>query len=305
MQLTDYPVIIGGDPFNQFRCLYKKELFWKLHDPEYCLSVMMAAYESGARAFDLSFPENVDLFLELERRVQEAPVAFGNPTWLQGVSLNGRMLQYSRDRVIKTLVLRHFPGPISDLVRGDLAESAPLVFGYDESVPILTDVEIASITLDEQAFRERLRGLSVARFLMLGGTDADWLSALGRMDIIAQMVRIAKDMGFVPLLLGHYTSTLIPAAMKASLEVQGYVVPLNREWSWFTHEDALRAVRQADKPCIAFMPLGSGSLVSDVRGALRWLYDEAGVTGILVGVSRPQTARETVKLCLELAPCGN
>ncbi|MEW6244113.1 MAG: hypothetical protein AB1497_07620, partial [Bacillota bacterium] len=116
MHVTDFPVIIGGDPFNQFRCLYKRELFWKLHDPEYCLSVMMAAYESGARAFDLSFPENVELFLELKRRVQEAPVAFGNPTWLQGVRLGRRMLQYSRDRVLKTLVLRYFPGPISELV---------------------------------------------------------------------------------------------------------------------------------------------------------------------------------------------
>ncbi|MFZ5435117.1 MAG: hypothetical protein ACOZCF_02080 [Bacillota bacterium] len=190
----------------------------------------------------------------------------------------------------------------SRVVRGELAGSAPLVFGYDDSVPALTDAEIASIALDEQAFRERLEGLSAARFLMLGGTDADWLSSLGRMDIVAQMVRIAKDMGFVPLLLGHYTSTLIPAAMRASLDVEAYVIPLNREWSWFTHEDALRAVRQADKPCIAFMPLGSGSLASDVKGALRWLYNEAGVTGILVGVSRPRTARETVKLCLELAP---
>jgi hypothetical protein len=57
--------ILGGDPFNQFRFLYRKDLWWKLNDPEYCLSVMRAAYAAGGKAFDLSFPENTRLFKRL------------------------------------------------------------------------------------------------------------------------------------------------------------------------------------------------------------------------------------------------
>jgi hypothetical protein len=36
-------------------------------------------------------------------------VGFGNPTWEQGVFLNGRYIQYSRDRILRTLVDRLFP----------------------------------------------------------------------------------------------------------------------------------------------------------------------------------------------------
>jgi len=43
--------ILGGDPFNQFRFLYRRDLWWKLNDEEYglrsrCMSILLT-YQNG------------------------------------------------------------------------------------------------------------------------------------------------------------------------------------------------------------------------------------------------------------------
>lgn len=290
------PSILGGDPFNQFRFLYNKELLWKLFDEEYALSVMKAYYEAGGRAFDLSFEENTRLFHRLIEWADEPLIGFGNPTWEQGVFLNGRFLQYSRDRILRTLVDRLFPHPIAQVVDERLSREHVLIFGYDRSAGPLRDEEIASISLDEQVFSHRLSIFSKCRYILLGGSDADWLISLGRIDLVAQMVSIVRQQGWIPFLLCHYATLVIPAAEDYGLDVDGYAIPLNREWSWFDRDACVEMVRGLKKPVIAFMPLASGKLVHDVQGAIEWLFCEVGVESILFGATIPEHATHTAKI---------
>lgn len=291
--------ILGGDPFSQFRFLYRRDLLWKLFDEEYCLSVMRACYEAGGRAFDLSFEVNTRLFQRLSQETGDDLVGFGNPSWEQGVFLNGRYLQLSRDRIMRTLVDRFFSKKHAQLVSEKLSREDVLVFGYDRTTQPLSDAEISNIHLDEQCFRQRLSSFQKCQYITLGGADADWLISLGRMDIVADMTRIVREMGFIPLLLCQFPSTVIPAAEASGLNVEGYVVPLNRDWSWFTRDECIKALRPVMKPIIAFMPLASGNLRQDIRGALDWLYQEIGVESILFGTATPEHARETTRIALE------
>jgi len=292
-------VILGGDPFNMFRFLYRREFLWKLFDEEYCLSVMRAAYEAGCRAYDLSFEENVRLFHRLSEEVNEPLLGFGNPTWEQGVFLSGRYIQYSRDRIIRTLVERFLPSHLARQVEEHLSHKAVLVFGYDRQACPLSDEEIASIILDEATFRRRLSIFEDCQYIFLGGSDADWLVSLGRLDVIADMVRVVREEGFIPILLCHYATHVIPLVEAGSLDVEGYAVPLNRDWSWFDRDACVEIIKKLDKPVIAFMPLASGGLRNDVRGAIDWLFNQAGVDSILFGTATPDHARETVYLAQE------
>lgn len=286
--------ILGGDPFSQFRFLYRRELLWKLYDEDYCLSVMRAYYKAGGNAYDLSFEDNARLFHRLIKETGEKLVGFGNPSWEQGVFLCGRYLQYSRDRILRTLVDRLFPRKIAQLVNDKLSQDDVLVFGYDRGAMPLTDEEIASIYLDEKCFQQRLSTFKECQYILLGGSDADWLVSLGRMDIIATMTNIVRQNGFVPILLCQYASTVAPAVESAGVDVDGYAVPLNREWSWFSRDECVEALRSIKKPVIAFMPLAGGSLRQDVRGALDWLYSDVGVDSILFGTAVPEHARDTI-----------
>ncbi len=287
------PSILGGDPFNHFRFLYRRDLLWKLHDPEYCLSVMRAAYDAGGRAFDLSFQVNVELFARLQQETGERLLGFGNPTWEQGVMLHGRYLQYSRDRIIRTCVDRLWPRPIARLVQEKWAERDVLVFGYDRNADLLSDAEIAVIQIDREALHRRLRVLADCQYILAGGSDADYLVSLGRMDLVIDLVREIRSEGFIPLLLCQYPTLVLPAAEAAELKVEGYAVPLNKGWSWFDRDECVEIVRSIHKPVIAFMPLASPGLDRDVRGSLGWLFDEVGVESVLFGTATAAHAAET------------
>jgi len=293
------PSILGGDPFNQFRYLYRKELWWKLHDEEYCLSVMRAAFEAGGRAFDLSFEVNTRLFRRLIEETGEKLLGFGNPTWEQGVFLNGRFIQLSRDRILRTLVDRLFPRPIARLVDEKLSHERVLVFGYDREAAPLSDEEIAHIALDEEAFRQRLSIFRDCQYICFGGSDADWLVPLGRMDVVADLARVVRQEGFIPILLCQYATLVVPEAEASGLDVESYAVPLSRAWSWFDRDECVEMVKSLTKPVIAFMPLASGGLRNDVRGALDWLYAEVGVESILFGTATTAHAQETTRLARE------
>ncbi|MDY6876143.1 MAG: hypothetical protein SWK90_08090 [Chloroflexota bacterium] len=296
------PVILGGDPFNRFRGLYHQALWWKLHDPDYAMQVMHAAYDAGCRAFDLSDDDNVQPFWRLRVQVEEPIVGFGNPTWEQGVFLHGRFLMLSRDRILRTLVERPLlPPTLAAQVRDHLSKSAVLVFGYDPEAPPLTDEEIGDIVLDEAVFLKRLSGFGGScRYIFLGGTDADYLISLGRLDIIRRMVDLTRRSGFIPLLLCHYGSYAVPIAEEAGLEVEGYAMPLNRGWGWFERDDCIDLVQAIPKPFVAFMPLASGGLREDVHGALQWLFHTVGVASVLFGTASPEHAAETTRIALEL-----
>ncbi len=290
------PAIMGGDPFSDiFRGLYDPRSFWNLTDPDYCLSVMRSAYEGGCRAFDYSFANVQDIFVRLRESVDEEIVGYANPTYLQGTMLDGKHLQFQRSRILKTIVsVPSFVEPeIASKIRDDLREKTCMVFGYDPDAAALSDSEIASIYLDEDVFNKRLDELNESTFVLIGGTDADWLFTLKRADIIVRMAEIVRSRGKIPLLICHYTSTVLPEADRINLDVEGYFAPINKSWSWFDLKESQKAVRAAKKPVIAFMAFACGSLSNGMQEAADFLKQECGVSGVLFGTTKVKNALNT------------
>jgi len=294
-----FPAIMGGDPFcDAFRGLYDLHCYWKLTDPEYCLAVMRGAYEGGCRAFDYSFPNVQDMFMRLRESVDEPIVGIANPTYLQGVTLEGRQLQYCRSRIIKTIVENpaFLSSEISEDIRDNLRNSVCMVFGYDTDALLLTDKEIGAIQLDEDIYQRRLDGLNESRYVLIGGTDADWLFSLQREDIIERMAQVVRARGQIPVLICHYASTVLPRAEQIGLDVEAYFVPINKSWSWFNLKDSQESVREATKPVVAFMAFACGGLKDGMRTAAEFLRDACNVSGVLFGTTKPQNAQNTAAM---------
>jgi hypothetical protein len=290
-------VIMGGDPFSDvFRAFYDLSCFWKLTDPEYCLSVMQAAYDGGCRAFDCSFGGVQDIFLRLRDTAAEPVAGVGNPTWLQGPKLAGRHLQYCRGRIISTIVNGYLEARDASRVRDVLSMENGMVFGYDKDAKPYTESEIASIYLDEDVFISRLDELGECEYILIGGTDADWLFSLRRQDIVERMAEIVRRRKKRPLLLCHYASLVLPAADRMGLDVDGYLAPINKSWSWFTMDSGKDAVVKASKPVIAFMAFACGGLKTSMEEAACFLREDCGVSGILFGTTKPQNAEISSRL---------
>jgi hypothetical protein len=158
----------------------------------------------------------------------------------------------------------------------------------------LTKSEIDKIRMKPNLFEERLqlyRKLNV-KLIQFGGETADWLVALGRVDLLKDLFKLIRNKGFSPLLISHLTSVVLPVAEK-ELDVAGYIVPLNKSWGLLTLSEALRAIKKVEKPVIAFKTLAQGTLVHDLRGAFTFVFRKRRVEAVLVGVSSVVEAEQT------------
>jgi hypothetical protein len=260
---------------------------------------MKSALDAGGRAFDLSFVENTRLFKRLLDETGDELIGFGNPTWEQGVLMNGRFLQYERDRILRTSVDRLWPRKIARLVEASLSKEAVMLFGYDRDAEALSDAEIASIELDEDILRKRLAIFGDCQYIFFGGSDADWLVSLGRADVLHDIARVVREQGFSPILLCHYATLVLPEVRAINLDTDAYAIPFNKAWAWFDHDECIQIVKSAKAPVIAFMPLASGELRKDVRGSLDWLFGDMGVDSILFGTATADHAAETTRVAQE------
>ena len=110
------------------------------------------------------------------------------------------------------------------------------------------------------------------------------------------MSEITRAAGFIPLLLCQYATHVVPMIEEAGIDVDGYCLPINKEWSWFDRDACVEIIQSLKKPVIAFMPLASGGLRSNVPAALEWLYCDVGVESILFGTATGQHAAQTEQI---------
>ena len=294
---------MGGDPFcDIFRGTYDLHMYWNLTDPDYCVSVMEQAYEAGCASYELSFPAVAEMFMKLEAKVGEELTGYANPTYIQGIELDGKPLQFLRSRIIKTFVERggFYPPGFAEKVRDDLSDSVCMVFGYDPEAEPLSDEEIGRIALNEDAYLKRLLGLGVCSRVLVGGTDADWLFTLGREDIIKDMCGIVRSLGKAPYLLTHYTSTVLPKADQIQIDVDGYFAAFNKSWAYLDHDGAEAAVKAAKKPVTAFMAFACGGLAGGMKEAADYLKEDCGVSGVMFGTTKRKNAFRTAKMLTEI-----
>ncbi len=295
--------VMGGDPFcDIFRGTYDLHMYWNLTDPDYCVSVMEEAYKAGCASYELSFPAVADMFLKLEARVGEALTGYANPTYIQGIELDGKPLQFLRSRIIRTFVEREgfYPPDFAKKVKDELRDSVCMVFGYDPEADPLSDEEIGRIAINEDAYLKRLGGLGCCSRVLVGGTDADWLFTLGREDIIRDMCQIVRSLGKEPYLLTHYTSTVLPKADAMDLDADGYFAAFNKTWAYLDHAEAEEAVKKAKKPVTAFMAFACGGLAGGMKEAAEYLKNDCGVSGVMFGTTKKANAYKTAKMLTEM-----
>jgi hypothetical protein len=171
---------------------------------------------------------------------------------------------------------------------------AKTFFEPKSSARPLIGSEVDRIRMKQAFFNERLelyRRLNV-RIVQFGGETADWLAALGRVDLLKDLSQLVRRNGFVPLLICHWTSLVLSLAER-ELDVGGYIAPLNKSWSLLTLSEASEAIKNVQKPVIAMKTLAQGALAHHLKDAFTYLVKKLNVAGPLVGVSSTSEAKRT------------
>ena len=252
-------------------------------------SLMQKTYEMGAWCFDLPSANHLKSFRELKHLItDEALIGLCHIEVETGASLLGKSLHRFESKVVSTIRKDLLP---SNLTRSILPPSS--------SSEVFTQKEIDRITFDPLRFEEALSLFDPEEspFLLIGERYGDWLLALGRIDLLREMVSKVRGKGFIPIFSGQWATFALPKAKP--LDVAAYAVPINKKWSLFDLKRASDLIKKFDKPVISLNPLADGTLLKESEGAFSFLFDELKIIAAIPQIASGGEAKNIVEVLMK------
>jgi len=241
-------------------------------------SLMKKIYGMGITHFDLPSSKHLEPFRELKGLTEdENLMGFCHLEAEEGTSFLGKPLHQFETKVVSTIKKNlGLPHSIRNL--------PPVPFASE----VLTQKEIDRIDFDPQRFETALSLLhpEESPFLLVGGRYGDWLLALGRIDLLKQMMAKVREKGFTPVYSGQWATFCLPKAK--SLDVVAYAVPINKKWSFFDLDQACVLIKKFDRPVISLNPLADGTLLKNSEEAFSFLFKELKITLAIVEIYSEQ-----------------
>jgi len=262
------------------------------------LEVMKVSVSYGVKCIDLS-PPLIEAFVRLQDKTDEEIVGLGSlQEWTcKNFTIDDVPLSNYAEE-IKASVRQKLPkGYLADLTQSNMPglEFIQSFFAPNRATRPLTQSQIDSIGMKPEFFTRRLelyQKLNV-KLVQFGGIAADWLVTIGRIDLLEKLLQLIKSKRFKPILICHWTSMVLPTCEKELDEVAGYIVPINKLWGLLTLHETLKTIKNIKKPIIAMKTLARNALLNDMESTYHFLFKEAGVTAVLVGVSSKIEAKQT------------
>ena len=260
------------------------------------LSLMRKAYERGVWCLDLPSSRHHQSFKEL-RGLTEDPALIGLPhiDAEQGASLSGTPLHRVEKKVNATIAKNLFSSELIRNLREMGAWKSPYFCPPSHSSDVLTQKEIDRISFDSSRFDKTLSLFDPAQspFLLIGERYGDWLLALGRSDLLKDMLSRTRERGFLPILSGQWATFFLPKAKP--LDATAYAVPINKKRSFFNLTQACDLIKKFDKPVVSLNPFADKELVGKPEEAFSFLFDELKIGLAIAEVSSEEELEKVLK----------
>ncbi|HUL30248.1 MAG TPA: hypothetical protein VLZ03_07300 [Thermodesulfobacteriota bacterium] len=254
------------------------------HDRE-VYPLMQKVYEMGAWCFDLPSENHLKAFRELKHSTTDQMlIGLFHLEAEAGISYLGKPLHRFESKVISTIR--------KDLLPAHLKRN---VLPPSSSAEVFTQKEIDRIAFDPVCFEEALSTFDpeVSPFLFLGEKYGDWILALGRIDLLHEMVSGIRRKGFLPIFTGQWATFVLPKAKP--LRVAAYAIPINKRWSLFDLQRASDLIKKFDKPVISLDPLDDGNLLQESEKAFSFLFEELKICAAVAKIASEEEAGRVVE----------
>lgn len=254
-------------------------------------SLMGKAYEVGVWCYDLPSLTHLQSFKELKHSTEDDTlIGLCHLEVEAGISLMGKPLHRFESNVISTIKRNLFPSHVHKNIFPTLPSSE-----------VFTQKEIDRIAFDPLRFEKAISLFNpeVSPFLFVGERYGDWMLALGRIDLLKQMIEKIRKKGFTPIFSGQWATFVLPRAK--SLEVAAYGVPINKKWSLFDLTQACDLIKKFDKPVISLNPLADGELLGKIEEAFSFLFEELKIHSAIIETSGEEEMGTILK-ALEKVP---
>jgi hypothetical protein len=253
-------------------------------------SLMKRIYGMGITHFDLPSSKHLEHFRELKRLTEDKNlIGLSHLDAEDGTSFLGKPLHQFETKVVSTIKKNlSLPHSIRNL---------PIVPAASE---VFTQKEIDRIDFDPQRFEKALSFFHPGEspFVLVGGRYGDWLLALGRIDLLKQMMAKVREKGFTPVYSGQWATFCLPKAKP--LDVVAYAVPINKKWSFFDLDQACALIKKFDRPVISLNPLADGTLLKNPDEAFSFLFKELKITLAIAEIHSEQEAEILLRSAEEI-----
>ena len=249
------------------------------------LTLMRKTYEMGIWCFDLPSGNHLASFRELRNlTADEMLTGLCHVEAETGVSFLGKPLHLFESKIVSTIRKELLP---SHQTRDVL----PPTFSSE----VFTQKEIDRIAFDPIRFEKTLSVFDPkeSSFLLVGEKYADWLLALGRINLLQEMVSKVRGRGFIPILSGQWATFVLPKAK--SLDVSAYAIPVNKKWSLFDLQRAADLIKKCERPVISLNPLSDGTLLRESQAAFSFLFDELKACAAIAKIASEEEAEIIVE----------
>lgn len=256
------------------------------HGDQEIYSLMKKAYEMGAWCLDLPSQRHLESFKELKNLTgDEGLIGLCHLEVEAGASFLGKPLHRFESKIISTIKKDLLP---SHLPRNILPPSF--------SSEVFTQKEIDRITFDPLRFDKALSFFNPKEspFLLVGEKYGDWLLALGRIDLLREMVSRVRKKGFIPIYSGQWATFVLPRAKP--LDVAACAIPINKKWSLFDLQQASNLIKKSEKPVISLNPLADGKLLKESEGAFSFLFNELKVYAVIAKIASEEEAGKIIEV---------
>jgi len=260
-------------------------------DVQETVSLMKKTYEMGALCFDLPTKNHLEAFRELKNLVEdESLIGLSHVDAGEGASLLGKPLHHFAPKIASTIKKNLFPPQLVTKLKKEGVWNSRFFFPTSSSTEVFTQKEIDRIRFDADRFEKALSNFrrSETPFLVVGRKYGDWLSALGRIDLLKNMVARARERGFLPIFSSYWTTFVLPKTK--TMDVAAYAVPINKKWSFFDSEQAFQLLKKFDRPVISLHPFADGGPTQDSGETFSFLFEELRIQGAIVEVTSEEEA---------------
>jgi len=243
-------------------------------------ALMKRVYGIGITHFDLPSWKHLKPFRELKGLTEdENLMGLCHLEAEEGTSFLGKPLHQFETKVLST-IKKNF----------SLPHSIPTLPPVPAASEVFTQKEIDRIDFDPHRFEKALSLFhpEESPFLLVGERYGDWLLALGRIDLLKEMIAKVREKGFTPLYSGQWATFCLPKAK--SLEVAAFAVPINKKWSFFDLDQACTLIKKFDRPVISLNPLADGTLLRNSEEAFSFLFKELKITLAIAEIGSEQEA---------------
>ncbi len=246
--------------------------------------LMEKTYELDAWCFDLPSATHLGAFKKLKNVTGDrALTGLCHLEAETGVSFLGKPLHRFESKIIST-------------IRKDLPSHLLQSIHPSVSSEVFTQKEIDRITLDPLRF-DRMLSLfdpEDCPFVFFGERYGDWLLALGRIDLLHEMVSKVRAKGFIPVYSGQWTIFALPKAKP--LKVAAYAFPISKKSNLFDSQPAINQIKRFDKPVISLNPPADGRLLNESKEAFSFLFDELKIYAAVVKIASEEEAGKIIEV---------